>query len=156
MNSITPQIINSINIAVKQINTAIAPLLQKISALVAMKIKENFFEGGRTDGSTSGITVFSGGNTRWKDVSPKTLAAYQRAKNKYSRVGTLQRSGRLMQSIEVSPFGNAGVQITAGTPYAAAHQFGTEHLPARPFITLTPEDLEQITDMVALYVTTGK
>lgn len=97
---------------------------------------------------------------KWKPWTPK-YAAWRRRIGKprpilflAARVSTprsrtrKQRvyAGLLKRSItvrgeQVGPFITL---LSTSTPYAAAHQFGTERLPARPFFVFQEEDVPQI------------
>lgn len=63
---------------------------------------------------------------------------------------TLDRGGLLRRSIATyADKKNIAVVISvANVPYAAVHQFGYGRIPARPYITLTEQDLEIILDLL--------
>jgi phage gpG-like protein len=54
-------------------------------------------------------------------------------------------TGSLERSLRVDPPSNTSVRIVSDRPYAAVHQLGGEHLPARPFLPFYP-DSGRITD----------
>lgn len=170
------------------------PILEQISNIVRNAIRNNLAAGGRTDGSTSNVTIFSGGNQRWVPLAPNTVKAYR--KKGYTLEPTLRRKqGGLQSTVGVAPFGGSAIKATANSPYAAIHQYGgivhnpggtayivtdnglavfisnrkaaeleskgitikrtRPHLiriPARPWLTLTPKDVQEIVDEIAKYI----
>lgn len=72
----------------------------------------------------------------WKPLSPATLK--QRRQGRSSRAGAqiLRDTGRLMNSLGVSPQGENALFGTV-VDYADIHQFGQGRVPARPFLPLT-------------------
>lgn len=57
-----------------------------------------------------------------------------------SKGGILDLSGALVDAIFARPTGRDSVEVGSGVEYAAAHQEGTEDIPARPFLGLGPAD----------------
>lgn len=173
----------------------LSPVMEVISALVNRAIQTNFSAGGRWDGSTTDITIFSGGSKRWTGLARTTKSNYR--KKNYELTPTLHRStAGLKSTIEVRPDGKAGIMVTANSPYAAIHQHGgtvrnpggtpyiilenkravfiskkkasklisdghkvkytKPHLitiPPRPYIVLSPEDFDDIMEIIEKYVT---
>ena len=110
-----------------ELGVAVEPLLAA-AAVVDRAIQRNFDEEGRPE--------------RWWPLEP----AYALAKGlRFPGRGILERTGLLRRSIsthlEMGAF-FAPAEIVARTdiPYAAIHQFGGPHFPARPFLILTDED----------------
>lgn len=159
------------------------PILSQVAAMIESAIDDNFDQGGRWDGSGTGL--LSGGNQRWTPLSKATKANYR--KLGYTLEPTLRRSGILRSSIEARPYGKSSIMISSNHEYAAIHQFGgqinhpggtpyvigkngkakfiskrkaaglkskgknvlltsahTINIPARPYITLSEDDLKQI------------
>jgi phage virion morphogenesis protein len=55
--------------------------------------------------------------------------------------GTLFKTGRLFQSIQLSSEGPGERSIGTDVPYAGFHNFGTRSLPARPFMFFSDDDV---------------
>ena len=106
----------------KEKHKDLTPILEEISALIRSAIDDNFAQGGRWDGS--GTDLFSGGSHRWKPLAESTEKAY--SKLGYALRPTLYRSGTLLNSIEVNPFGTHSIAISSNLEYARIHQFGNE------------------------------
>ena len=62
----------------------------------------------------------------------------------------LQDTGVLMGSITAQAHGNI-LQIGTATDYAHYHQFGTQHIPARPFLGVTDDLLASIKELTHAY-----
>ena len=62
----------------------------------------------------------------------------------------LQDTGVLMGSITAQVHGNT-LQIGTATDYAHYHQFGTQHIPARPFLGVTDDLLASIKELTHAY-----
>ena len=105
-------------------------LLRPAVSTVAGAIERNFDEEGRP--------------LPWLPLVPATL------RRKPAGLRILERTGRLRRSIQTRIEGDRLVAST-DLPYAAAHQFGAprQHLPARPFLVLTPDDTDAVAQAVA-------
>lgn len=118
--------------------THLEVLLARVAPLIARAIERNFDEEGRP--------------VRWPPLTPATL------RRKPAGLKILQLTGRLRRSIETQVEGNA-IIVSTNVPYAAAHQFGIfrRRLPARPFLVLTREDLDDVAQELANSLeTTGR
>lgn len=62
----------------------------------------------------------------------------------------LQDTGVLMGSITAQVYGNT-LQIGTATDYAHYHQFGTQHIPARPFLGVSDDLLASIKELTHAY-----
>jgi len=62
----------------------------------------------------------------------------------------LQDTGVLMGSITAQVHGNT-LQVGSATDYAHYHQFGTKHIPARPFLGVTDDLLASIKELTHAY-----
>jgi phage gpG-like protein len=135
----------------------LTPALDVVAALIRSYIDQNFMERGRWNGIGTGI--FDGGSQHWKPLAPFTKKIY--SKYGYELEPTLLRTKNLYNSIEVRPHGNNSIVISVGADYASDHQFGalihtkegTRRIPARPFITLTQDDLNEIVRYFAKFFT---
>ena len=147
----------------------LSPILEKVSALVANDIDKNFKAHGRWDGS--GYDLFSGGDFRWKPLAASTKKQY--GKIGYELEPTLLRTKYLRSSIEVFPLPPHSISISANATYAQTLQEGgintrtaspaslkpsknkiKDHAsgtPMRPYLTLTPSDLQEIAETIAGY-----
>lgn len=63
----------------------------------------------------------------------------------------LQDTGVLMGSITAQVIGKHTLQIGTATDYAHYHQFGTKHIPARPFLGVTDDLLASIKELTHAY-----
>ncbi|MEM2126268.1 MAG: phage virion morphogenesis protein [Candidatus Methanosuratincola sp.] len=89
-----------------------------------------------------------GGRPPWRPLSAKTLM--EKLKKGYSPQ-PLIRTGRLRQSINIS-VGENEASVLPGVRYGAYHQFGTDRIPARPFLVFQPEDVAVIQQIFANYI----
>lgn len=78
--------------------------------------------------------------------------AWQALKRPRPRGGgrPLQDTGVLMGSITAQAHGNI-LQIGTATDYAHYHQFGTQHIPARPFLGVSDDLLASIKELTHAY-----
>lgn len=78
--------------------------------------------------------------------------AWQALKRPRPRGGDrpLQDTGVLMGSITAQAHGNI-LQIGTATDYAHYHQFGTQHIPARPFLGVSDDLLTSIKELTHAY-----
>lgn len=63
----------------------------------------------------------------------------------------LMDTGRLYNSIEAQVIGKHRLQVGTATDYAHYHQFGTEHIPARPFLGVSDDLLASIQELTVAY-----
>ena len=128
-------------------NKDLTPFLTILAALIRNYIDLNFAQHGRWDGI--GTDLFSGGNQRWKPLASSTQKQYQR--KGYLLEPTLYRTGQLYRSIEVN-VENGKIVITVGSQIGEYLQYGTKRMPARPFITLTPQDVKEIVEDLERFI----
>lgn len=116
------------------------PLFTEIGSSLEKSTRDRFVTQSAPDG------------TPWADLSPVTLARKRTTRKLYER-------GDLHDSIRFEA-GSDFVQIIAGpTEYAATHQFGRDDnkffggpdapIPARPFLGLSADDVDEIDDAVS-------
>jgi phage virion morphogenesis protein len=126
--------------------------LSACGEILLSSVEENFQQEGRFSSAGS----WRGGGTRWPDLSPATKEA--RAKQGKWPGKKLQVSGQLAASISKNVKGN---EVTVGTnkAYAAIHQFGGQagrgrkvKIPARPFLVVQDEDVEEMMDVLGKHV----
>lgn len=117
------------------------PLMRTISETMHASVEENFARQGRP---------------AWQGLAPATVA--QRREHGYWPGKILQRSGQLAASV-VPAYDNDSAQVGTNKRYAAIQQLGGKAgrgrkvtLPARPFLTLTELDHEDIIEDVADYL----
>jgi phage virion morphogenesis protein len=127
-------------------------VLSTIGEILISSAEENFLRGGRYESAGS----FRGGNTRWDDLAESTKAA--RAKKGKWPGQKLQVSGILAASINKTVTKN---DVTVGTnmAYARIQQHGgmagpghKVKIPARPFLVIQDEDVEEIMAIVARHI----
>lgn len=63
----------------------------------------------------------------------------------------LMDTGRLYNSIEAQVIGKHRLQVGTATDYAHYHQFGTQHIPARPFLGVSDDLLASIKELTHAY-----
>ena len=63
----------------------------------------------------------------------------------------LMDTGRLYNSIEAQVIGKHRLQVGTATDYAHFHQFGTKHIPARPFLGVSDDLLASIQELTHAY-----
>jgi phage virion morphogenesis protein len=137
------------------------PLMKRIAGLLRRKVaRENFKEEGRP--------------VKWTPLSAKYGAKKEAERGKETNI--LIRTGILRQSIANSAgYGKTYAQVSTNLVYAAAHHFGyAKHLssfasvheglsrvrakgvikgiPARPFMTITDEDKDEITEEIRNHI----
>ena len=62
----------------------------------------------------------------------------------------LMDTGRLYQSV-VAHVANDSLQVGTNVSYAPYHQFGTEHIPARPFLGVSDDLLASLQEITLAY-----
>ncbi len=127
------QVIRALDALVKEVERKAAgspAVMREIADAMTATAAENFKREGRPP---------------WPDIAPSTKEARRRRGAWPGDI--LNESGALAGSI-ASEFGADFAFVGTDVPYAAALQFGTEFMPARPFLTLTNPDMEWI---AALY-----
>lgn len=111
--------------------TDLTPAWRQIGEMMVRSVLENFRQGGRP--------------SPWKPLAPSTL--------RHKRPGgkILIDTGKLMRSVAYEIDG-AGVLIGTNEIYAATHQFGRDHIPARPFVLMQAADRRRARDIMDLYL----
>jgi len=138
------------------------PFLEEAGAVIVSSIQKNFDVGGRY----SDVGDWRGGTRRWRPLSVLTLfgslgkrggkffkkrgGLKKRGERRLSGKKILVAEGHLMGSINFEVRRDALV-IGTNLPYAAIHQFGGKagrghgvRIPARPYLVIQDEDLEEI------------
>ena len=117
------------------------PLMRNIAGIMHAAVEENFAEEGRP---------------KWVPLHQKTIKARQ--KKGYWPGQILQQTGRLAASISTYSDNDKAV-VGTNVVYAAIHQFGGKagrgrkaNIPARPYLQLTDQDLEEILKAVKEYL----
>lgn len=118
----------------------LSPAFRQIATEMRYAVEENFQQEGRP---------------RWEDkMSGKTEEA-RRRKGQKPPYKLLQDSGRLRDSIQQQSGPMSASVGTDNTIYAAIHQFGGRAgkghrvaIPARPFLSLADDDVEEIADIL--------
>ncbi|MBE7709146.1 MAG: phage virion morphogenesis protein [Cyanobacteria bacterium SIG32] len=118
------------------------PLMKNIAGIFAYSTEENFANEGRPD--------------KWLDLSEKTKK--QRKKSGHWPGQILQVEGRLAASITTA-YDNESAVIGSNLDYAAIHQLGGQagknksvSIPARPYLKLTTDDMEDIIGCIDKYL----
>ena len=113
----------------------LAPIMKNIGLAVVQGAQERFRKEQAPDGSP------------WKSLDPD-YAASKRGPGILREMG---QAGGLFGSLtyRVAP---SGVEIGTNKVYAAHHQFGSDTLPARPFLGLSDDDRADILDVIAGHV----
>ena len=117
------------------------PLMKNIAGIMADSTEENFKEEGRP---------------KWKDLSEKTKTARRKTGHYPGQI--LQVSGQLAMSI-TTQYDNESAIIGSNKVYAAIHQLGGQagknkkvEIPARPYLKLTDDNLEEILEQTKRYL----
>jgi len=117
------------------------PVMRNIAGIMHDAVEENFETQGRP---------------RWKLLKPATIK--QRERKGYWPGKILQMRGELAGSIS-SRHDRDSAQVGTNKAYAAIHQFGGEAgkgkkatIPARPFLKLTDEDLNEVKKEIKEYL----
>ena len=118
------------------------PLMKNITGIFASTAEDNFAEEGRPD--------------KWVDLSEVTKK--QRKKIGKYPGQILQVTGQLASSVNTYYDDDSAV-IGSNLAYAAIHQLGGQAgknkkvtIPARPYLKLTDDDLEEIMESVEKYI----
>ncbi len=122
-----------------------ATLHERLARRVIEAVDENFVREGRPD--------------KWPPLKPATVRERKRKGFWPGRI--LERTGALRRSITTAT-GADGVKVATFLPYAriqhAGGRTGRRHrtvLPARPFMHLTAEDVEEIVELVKRWLEEG-
>lgn len=118
------------------------PLMKNIAGIFASSTEDNFREEGRPDKWTE-LADITKENRKKKDKWPGQI---------------LQVEGQLASSVNTQYDDNSAV-IGSNLDYAAIHQLGGKAgsnkkvtIPARPYLKLTDDDLEEILQQITLYL----
>ncbi|MGN1276404.1 MAG: phage virion morphogenesis protein [Floccifex sp.] len=118
------------------------PLMKNIAGILASSTEDNFREEGRPD--------------KWVDLAESTKK--KRAKQRKWPGQILQVSGQLASSISTQ-YDDESAVIGSNLDYAAIHQLGGQagknknvEIPARPYLKLTDDDLNEILDATEHYL----
>jgi len=116
-------------------------LMRSVAGIMHYAVEENFAEEGRP---------------KWVPLHQKTIK--QRQRKGYWPGQILQQTGRLAASISTYSDNDKAV-VGTNVVYAAIHQFGGKagrgrkaNIPARPYLQLTDQDLEEILKAVKGYL----
>ena len=118
------------------------PLMKNIAGIMADATEENFSQQGRPD--------------KWQELAESTIEKRKTAGHWPGQI--LQVEGRLATSI-TTQYDNESAIIGSNLNYAAIHQLGGQagknksvSIPARPYLKLTDDDLEDILDAVESFL----
>ena len=126
---------------IAQKTSNLRPLMKNIAGIMADSTEENFKEEGRP---------------KWKDLSEKTKTARKKTGHYPGQI--LQVSGQLALSV-TTQYDDTSAVIGSNKVYAAIHQLGGQAgrnkkttIPARPYLSLTNEEYEEILSLVENYL----
>jgi len=91
----------------------------------------------------------AGGRPKWEPLTPSTIRRRRQGEGT-GAPKPLRDTNVLMVSIGrpskdgIFEVGNKEVTVGTNVPYARYHQFGTRHMPARPFMMVQKEDEQKI------------
>lgn len=125
------------------------PVLRVVAQDLKTEVDDAFDESRSPDGK------------RWKPLAEATVKRRrQGSRTPLVDTGTLRNSIAAQAERE-------RLRLGTNVPYAASHQFGREHIPARPFLPITPEGAimttgpagelwEDAAEMIRRYILTGR
>ena len=126
---------------IAQKTSNLRPLMKNIAGIMADSTEENFKEEGRP---------------KWKDLSEKTKTARKKTGHYPGQI--LQVSGQLALSV-TTQYDDTSAIIGSNKVYAAIHQLGGQAgknqkttIPARPYLSLTNDEYEEILSLVENYL----
>jgi len=135
----------------KDASTAFAEIAQ----VLASSVEKNFHQEGRYLAPNS----MYGGSSKWQKLADSTVA--NRARSGRGAHPILQVSGQLASSITTAS-GPRHAQIGTSLVYGAIHQYGGKAgrgrkvtIPARPFLVVQDEDIDDALDIIARHLTRG-
>ena len=127
---------------IAQKTSNLRPLMKNIAGIMADSTEENFKEEGRP---------------KWKDLSEKTKTARKKTGHYPGQI--LQVSGQLALSV-TTQYDETSAIIGSNKVYAAIHQLGGQAgknkkttIPARPYLSLTDDNFNEIISIVKDYLT---
>lgn len=125
--------------------------LSIIGEIVVSSIDKNFQVEGRHNGDPDSIF---GGSKKWAEWSPN-WEKRRRDMGKLGKILTL--NGGLAASVSYEVAGDA-VTISSAKIYASSLHHGDKNrgLPARPFMVIQDEDLDEINEVLASFLLTSK
>jgi phage virion morphogenesis protein len=136
----------------KKRGTDMLPVMATIGEALVGNIQENFEQEGRY----SSVGDWRGGSVKWRGLAPSTV------KKRGTAHPILQASADMFSTIgkEAS---STGVAVGVGKLYAAIHNFGGKAgrgrkvtIPARPFMTVSDENIKEIQSRIGDYLLKGK
>ena len=126
---------------IAQKTSNLRPLMKNIAGIMADSTEENFKEEGRP---------------KWKDLSEKTKTTRKKIGHYPGQI--LQVSGQLALSV-TTQYDETSAVIGSNKVYAAIHQLGGQAgknkktaIPARPYLSLTNDEYEEILSSVENYL----
>lgn len=129
-----------LNVAQKTEN--LRPLMKNIAGIMLSSTEENFKKEGRPN--------------KWTDLAD--ISKENRKKNRKWPGQILQVTGQLASSISTY-YDDGSAVIGSSLNYAAIHQLGGKagknkkvNIPARPYLNLVDDDLEEIIDITKKYI----
>jgi len=127
--------------------------LNVMGEIILSSVEMNFQQEGRY--ATAGS--WHGGTERWQDLAPRTKEARAK-KGKWPGKKLQMSQGGLASSITKQVRGD-NLEIGTNKVYGAIHQFGGQagrgrkvHIPARPFLVVQDEDVEDMMDELGKHI----
>lgn len=122
----------------QKLNGDLTPLMQDIGVILARSSKERFASKQDPDGNY------------WASLLPSTTKRKVQAKDGGDSQNILVASGRLSNII----YHLSQNEVAVGTPesYGVYHQFGTNHMVARPFLGISNQDEADIYKVINQYL----
>ena len=132
-----PVLTERLNALEQRLNGDLTPLMQAIGAVLENSTRERFSDKKAPNGLS------------WANLMPNTI---KRKVNKHGQnAGILVESGDLLSSLT---YVADKYEVSVGTPeiYGVYHQFGTAHMPARPFLGISANDKQTVQEMINDYL----
>jgi len=123
------------------------PAMAVVEEVLATAVDDNFQEQGQR-----------GGRQQWADLKDETWERRREGRGR-GQGKILTDTGALSRSAQAGRrHDRRSAEVGTDLEYAATHQFGDprRNIPARPFLFVTDEDVQEIADTIADYIDLGK
>jgi len=88
----------------------------------------------------------------WKELAEKTVEYYRRKFPGRQTRPVLIGKGNLLHHMTFQLNGSDSVIVGSPDVYAAVHQFGYKGIPARPYLGMVPDNIEELERLVQTFI----